>query len=158
LTVSIRIAAVASLSSLALVAASNISAFAAPNPNNHGHHYGQLKHQRVTPPPVPTPKPTANPIVRPTTSAAPVSQTPRTGNGGAAPVEQPVSTQPNSIVSPVAPVIRIEPAAVSAGQFEWLLLLILPSLIAVWLIALVGLARRLSDARRRVLQVQTAPA
>jgi hypothetical protein len=158
LTVSIRIAAVASLSSLALVAASNVTAFAAPNPDNHGHHYGQLKHHHpVTspPPPVPTPQP----VVQPTPSVAPVIHTTQAGNIGAVPVQQAAPlTAPDQIASPVAPVIVLNQAADAASQYDWLLLLILPSLLAVWLIALVGLARRLSGARKKVLQVQTAPA
>jgi hypothetical protein len=160
LTVSIRIAAVASLSSLALVAASNVTAFAAPNPDNHGHHYGQLKHHPVISPPPPVPAPSPHPVVQPTPSVAPVIHTPGAGNVSAVPVQQPapVSKAPDTIASPLAPVIVLNQAADSAGQYDWLLLLILPSLLAVWLIALVGLARRLSGARKKALQVQTAPA
>jgi hypothetical protein len=158
LHISIRIAAVASLSSLALVAASPVDAFAAPNPNNHGHHYGQLKHQRVTSPPPPAPAPTPHSVVQPTTSGAPISQAVRAGSAGAAPVEQAGTTLPDAIASPVAPVIQLQQAAVPAGQLDWLLLLILPSLLAVWLIAFVGLARGLFGVRRRVLQVQAVPA
>jgi hypothetical protein len=73
-------------------------------------------------------------------------------------VSAPVLTPPDPIASPVTPVIVLNQAAGSDGQLDWLLLLILPSLLAVWLIALVGLARRLSGARSRALQVQTAPA
>ncbi len=157
--ISIRIAAVASLSSLALVAASNITAFAAPDPDNHGHHYGQLKHHPVTSPP-PVPVPTPHPVVQPAPSVAPVIHTPPAGIVNAMPVQQPapVSTPPEAIASPVAPLIQVNQAADPAGQFDWLLLLILPSLLAVWLIALVGLARILSGARKRLLRVQTAPA
>ena len=158
--ISIRIAAVASLSSLAMVAASNTIAFAAPDPDNHGHHYGQLKHHQVTSPPPPVPTPTPHPVVQPTPNVAPIIHTPAAGNVALVPVAQPapVSAQPDPIVS-VAPVIELNQAVDSAaGQFDWLLLLILPFLLAVWLIAFVGLARRLSGARRKVLQVQTAPA
>jgi len=160
LQISIRIAAVASLSSLALVAASNTIAFAAPDPDNHGHHYGQLKHPEVTSPPPPVPTPTPHPIVQPTPNVAPVVHTPAARNISAGPVLQPapVSASPAPIAAPVAPVIQLNRAADSAGQYDWLLALILPLLLAVWLIALVGLARRLSGARKRVLQVQTAPA
>jgi hypothetical protein len=158
LTFSIRIAAVASLSSLALVAASNVTAFAAPNPDNHGHHYGQLKHHHpvTSPPPVPIPQP----VVQPTPNVAPVIPTPAAGNANAVPVQQsaPLSTAPDTIASPLAPVIVLSQAAEPSGQYDWLLLLLLPSLLAVWLIALVGLARRMSGARKKVLQVQTAPA
>lgn len=156
--ISIRIAAAASLSSLALVAGSTI-AFAAPNPDNHGHHYGQLKHHRVTSPPPAVPTPTPLPIVQPTPNVAPLIHTPVAGSVAAVPAVQPapVSAQPDPIES-VAPVIELNQAVDSAGQYDWLLLLILPSLLAVWLIAAVGLARRLSGARRKVLQVQTAPA
>jgi hypothetical protein len=156
LTVSIRIAAVASLSSLALVAASSISAFAAPNPNNHGHHYGQLKHRRVTSPPAPVPVPTPHPVAQPTPNVVPVVHTSLAANVSAVPA--PVLTPPDTIASPLTPVIELNQAAGYAGQLEWLLLLILPSLLAVWLIALVGLARRLSRARNNATQVQTAPA
>lgn len=158
--ISIRIAAVASLSSLALVGASSITAFAAPNPDNHGHHYGQLKHHPVTSPPPPVPAPTSHPVVQPTPSVVYVVQTAPAGSVAAAPVQQPapVSAPPDTIATPVAPVIKLSQAVDSAGQFDWLLLLILPSLLAVWLIAFVALARRLSVARRAALQVQAATA
>jgi hypothetical protein len=156
LQISIRIAAVASLSSLALVAASNITAFAAPNPNNHGHHYGQLKHHQVTSPPPPVPVPTPHPVAQPTPNVAPVAHTAPAANVSAVPA--PVSTPPDPIASPITPVVVLNQASGSEGQLEWLLLLILPSLLAVWLIALVGLARRLSGARKKALQMQTAPA
>jgi hypothetical protein len=156
LQISIRIAAVASLSSLALVAASNVTAFAAPDPDNHGHHYGQLKHPKVTSPP-PVPVPTPHPVAQPTPNVVPVVHTtPQPAKVSA--VSAPVLTPPDPIASPVTPVIVLNQAAGSDGQLDWLLLLILPSLLAVWLIALVGLARRLSGARSRALQVQTAPA
>lgn len=157
--ISIRIAAIASLSSLALVAASNITAFAAPDPDNHGHHYGQLKHHPVASPP-PVPVPTPRPVVQPTPAVAPVVHPTGAGIVNAVPVQQPapVSTPPEAITSPVAPVIQLNQAADPASQLDWLLLLILPSLLAVWLIALVGLARQLSGARRKLLRVQTAPA
>jgi hypothetical protein len=159
LQISIRIAAVASLSSLALVAASNITAFAAPDPDNHGHHYGQLKHHPVASPP-PVPVPTPHPVVQPAPTVAPVVHPPGAGIINAVPVQHPapVSTPPEAITSPVAPVIELNQATVPGTQFDWLLLLILPSLLAVWLIAFVGLARQLSGARKKLLRVQTAPA
>jgi hypothetical protein len=160
LRVSIRIAAVASLSSLALVTASNITAFAAPDPDNHGHHYGQLKHHQPVASPPPVPVPTPRPVVQPSPNVAPVIQTPRPGDVNAVPVQQPapVSAPADRIASPVTPVIQLNQASDSAGELEWLLLLILPLLLAVWLIAVAGLARRLSGARKKALQVQTAPA
>jgi hypothetical protein len=161
LQISIRIAAVASLSALALVAATSITAFAAPDPDNHGHHYGQLKHHPVTaPPPVPLPAPASHPTVQSTPSVVAVVHTPRAGNVSAVPVQQPapVSAPLNTIPTTVAPVIELNQAADSAGQYDWLLLLILPTLLAVWLIALVGLARRLSATRKKMPQTQTAPA
>jgi hypothetical protein len=159
LQISFRIAAVASLSSLALVAVSNTIAFAAPDPDNHGHHYGQLKHPKVTSPPPPVPTPTPHPVVQPTPNVAPVVHTPAGRIISAGPVLQPapVSASPDPIV-PVAPVIELNRATDSAGQYDWLLVLILPLLLAVWLIAFVGLARRLSGASKKALQVQTAPA
>jgi hypothetical protein len=158
LTFSIRIAAVASLSSLALVAASSITVSAAPNPNNHGHHYGQLKHPKVTTPPPPVPAPTPHPVATP--SAVPLIHTPQAGIVSAVPIQQPApaSKAPDTVASPLAPVIRLSQAAEPAGQYDWLLLVILPTLLAIWLIALVGLVRRLSGARKKILQVQTAPA
>jgi hypothetical protein len=160
LKVSIRIAAVASLSSLALVAASGITAFAAPDPDNHGHHYGQLKHHPPVTSPPPVPVPTPHPVVQPSPNVAPVIHTPQAGSVSAVPVQQPapISAPSDPIASPVAPVIQLNQASDSAGQLEWLLLLILPSLLAVWLIAFAGLARRLSGARKKAMQVQTAPA
>jgi hypothetical protein len=154
LQISIRIAAAASLSSLALVAASNTIAFAAPDPDNHGHHYGQLKHHQVTSPPPPVPTPTPHPVLQPTPNAAPVVHTPAARSISAGPV----SASPDPIAAPVAPVLQRNRAADSVGQYDWLLVLILPLLLAVWLIAFVGLARRLSGASKKALQVQTAPA
>jgi hypothetical protein len=160
LQISIRIAAVASLSSLALVAAGNTIALAAPNPDNHGHHYGQLKHHPVTSPPAPVPTPAPHPVAQPTPNVAPVILAPQGGIVNAATALQPapVAAAPDKVGAPVAPVVRLNRAADLGGQFDWLLVLILPSLMAVWLIAFVGLARRLSGARKRLLQVQTAPA
>jgi hypothetical protein len=158
LTFSIRIAAVASISSLALVAASTVTASAAPNPNNHGHHYGQLKHPKVTTPPPPVPAPTPHPVATP--SAVPVTHTPPAGIVSAVPIQQPApaSKAPDTVASPLSPVIQLSQAADPAGQYDWLLLVLLPTLLAIWLIALVGLVRRLSGARKKMLQVQTAPA
>ena len=157
--ISIRIAAVASLSSLALVAASNITAFAAPDPDNHGHHYGQLKHHPVASP-SPVPVPTPHPVVQPAPTVAPVVHPPGAGIINAVPVQHPapVSAPPEAITSPVAPVIELNQAPDPGAQFDWLLLLILPSLLAVWLIAFVGLARQLSRVRKKLLRVQTVPA
>ena len=164
--VSIRIAAVASLSSLALVAATNVAVLAAPDPDNHGHHYGQLKHHPVTAPspiptPVPVPTPTSHPVVQPTPSVAPVIPTPRPVNVPVAPVQQPAASpqaSPIAVPSPVQVTIQVSQAAASTDENDWLLLLLLPTLIAIWLIAAVGLARRLSGVSRRVLQAEPAPA
>jgi hypothetical protein len=53
-----RAAAVVTLSCASIVITSLVG-YADANPNNHGHHYGQLKHQNPAPPPAPTPTPGA---------------------------------------------------------------------------------------------------
>ena len=78
------------------------------------------------------------------------------------PVQQtqtvPVSAPQSDPITPVVPAFQLNDLAGPFGQDDWLILLIVPSLLAIWLIAFVGLARRFSLARKKVLQVQAAPA
>jgi len=42
--VAARVVGLLAVSSLVLIPTSSLVVYADPNPNNHGHHYGQLKH------------------------------------------------------------------------------------------------------------------
>lgn len=102
------------------------------NPNNHGHHYGQLKHQQPPPPPNPPPAPSGNPVP----ASGPTANS-HLLTGGSAPSTLPVTTNPPPVTTNPLPVSDpIEavsaPPAKDAGT-SWLLLLILPALLAVWL-------------------------
>lgn len=158
----LRIATVASLSTVALMVGTTATAYADANPFNRGHHYGQLKHPKAQPPPTPpTPAPTPNTGGQPASGPTPtVHQS--VANTVTTPASLAISTAVAPSASPVASGI-IEPVAalpgVAGNEDDWLLLLILPALMAVWLIAAIGLARRLSRiGKTRSLQVQTAPA
>lgn len=95
------------------------------NPNNHGHHYGQLKHQQP-PPHNPPPAPGGNPVPAsgPTVNSQLLT-------GGNAPAAQPATTTNPLPVSDPIEAVSAAPAK-NAGN-SWLLLLILPALLAVWL-------------------------
>lgn len=154
----LRIAAIASLSTVALMVFTTATAYADANPDNRGHHYGQLKHPKVFPPPTPSPSP--SPATNPGGQPAPtVHAAVAITVSKPAPISISLSVGP--IASPVASG-QIEPVAgltpLAGNEDDWLLLLILPSLIAVWLIAAVGLARRLSRIGRKSLVAARVPA
>lgn len=105
-----------------VVALAPVSAFAF-NSSNHGHHYGQLKHQQ-TPPPNPPP-PAVNP--QPLTGPTPAVHHLITSVAG--------QSKADVVAPPVflpVPVIIIGSTRPKADDVSWLVLLILPSLVAVW--------------------------
>ena len=111
------------------------------NSNNHGHHYGQLKHQQA-PPPNPPPSVGTLPTVTGPTAAvhhltATVAGQSRAGIAGP-PVLLPV------------PVIIRAPRPAGDGV-SWLVLLILPSLVAVWVMVFARAAVRMSRRMRASL-------
>lgn len=148
----LRIAAIASLSTVALMVGTAATAYADANPSNNGHHYGQLKHPKAPPSPSPSPNPGGQPT--PTTHPA-VAITVTTP----APITISITLGP--VASPVASG-QIEPVLglpeLPGNEDDWLLLLILPSLIAVWVIAAIGLVRRLSRVGRKPLVTARVPA
>jgi len=110
------------------------------NPNNHGHHYGQLKH-RLAPPPVTNPTPSSIPA---TTSAT----SPALHGRSSAPAAAQQATSALALPWPVlkaGALIKVD-STPSSGE-SWLLLLILPALLAVWLLVFARAA--LAAARRR---------
>jgi 4-amino-4-deoxy-L-arabinose transferase-like glycosyltransferase len=119
------------------------------NPGNHygqisnpGHHYGQLRH-RQTPPPSPHPNP--SPVPLPITHSGPGAVTPST-------VYITVPGLTDGVTGSPIPVTVTLPAqndtssrfaadSLPANALDWLILLILPALLAVWVLAAAGLTR-----------------
>lgn len=173
-----QVAAAITLAAGAAVLVMPVAAFAKDNPgtasgrpgnpghhygeiSNPGHHYGQLKHHK-TPAPNPTPNPTPNPVSNPTPApvhnpshstgtsvvfaghSQGVGDTSSTSSGvGDVPVGVPGQTGTQNSVAGEIPA--------NGSDLEWLLLLILPALLAIWAIVA---ARILRNALKR----QSAPA
>lgn len=132
--------------------------------SNPGHHYGQLKHHHQNPPPGPSPNPVPNPGHNPASN--PGGSGSKTVNvivrdpGSVAPAAQ-TSSDPDVTISLPAQnqaAARAGDNALPADALDWLILLILPALIAVWLIALVGIARKLTGRRQTVRAAALASA
>lgn len=90
------------------------------NGNNHGHHYGQLKH-RAQPPP------------QPGSGLNAAVQAAAAATGPAATSNQPRQAPVPEKALPGAPPVRLASAR-SRDDLGWLILLVLPLLIAVWLL------------------------
>jgi hypothetical protein len=151
----VKAAALSLLTSVALILLTAVSVSAEANPANHGHHYGQLKHQAAPPPPVPAPVPPPAQITPPpatTVQPPPVS------------MPAPAKTSNAGIVAAVVPpAMKILPAsqqplvvkAVKAlpqhDPLWWLLLLLAATLAVLWLFVYVQLAR--IGVKRRLAQV-----
>ena len=129
---------------LLLAAAAATPVYADANPNNEGHHYGQLKHpkQVPSPNPIPTPVPTPAPVSSPAPVTGPTPAVAHQGSGisnpvssaalpAAAPAPVPAAAPESRANAPVAPAPR--------DPMWWLVLVILPALLAIGLIALRGL-------------------
>jgi 4-amino-4-deoxy-L-arabinose transferase-like glycosyltransferase len=144
---------------LALLPVSSLAVYADANPDNHGHHYGQLKHHRGAPSP-PTPPVTAPPVTLPPVTLPPaiVPAPGRSHNPG--PGTRPAITS----VAPSLAAIRIVLPPVPSGEVNlvrsvpqadqnlwWLLVVLVVSLAVLWLFAVLqltraGLKRRWSQA------------
>lgn len=126
------------------------------NGDNNGHHYGQLKHHKLPPPnpgPGPTPVPNPPPGVPPTTAGGGSAGTTGSGAGGASTIRLPqlnliglanVSFRAHAQATNVK--FSRLPVSGPADQ-EWLVLLLLPALLAIWL--LLFARATLAAARRR---------
>ncbi|HEX2646761.1 MAG TPA: hypothetical protein VHO95_06010 [Candidatus Dormibacteraeota bacterium] len=122
------------------LAIGTLPVYADANPDNEGHHYGQIKHPKHPPVPTPTPAPTPAPVPLPSTN--PVHPTAPSTN----PVVAPAGTAHSSKTAVHVPVAGLSPihAQSRAGSKQpapqdplwWLVLVILPALMAIWLIAL----------------------
>ena len=146
----IAAATVPALVFLAFVGAT--AAYAAPDPDNHGHHYGQLKHPKhpvPTPVPIPTPHPTPAPVSTPAPVFTPAPTFKPVTSGTSQPAAaSPATTLPVAIPS-LAPAVQ-KPAVVKTAPrlpvpgdpLWWLVLAILPALAAILLIALRGIVLR----------------
>jgi hypothetical protein len=124
--------------------------------NNPGHHYGQLKHHHT---PAPSPQPQPNPQPAPAPGSGPAA-------GGhyrtlvAATQPEPFSVGgaavgiPNfPFVFPVATERGTDIASAPAGPWgatDWLILVVLPLLLAIWLLVMARLALAAARRRRRV--------
>lgn len=114
--------------------------------SNPGHHYGQLKHHQApapSPPPAPTPSPRPGPATVVSLVADVISSIPDHSSGDGS------SIPDLPIVMPVqqAPSDQVSLGGSAANEEEdWLVLLILPALLAVWLLVF---ARAALTASRR---------
>lgn len=123
---------------LALAPASTL----AYNPNNRGHHYGQLKHHQTSPPP------TTPPIVNPVTGPTPAVHR-ATGTDGVPSIPA-TAIVPLPVALPLPPAVPVMGVATPKGDgISWLALLILPSLVAVWLLVFARGAITMSRRMRR---------
>ena len=122
--------------------------------HNPGHHYGQLRNQ--SPAPVPEPLPTPAPTQAPMTSSSDATQQPA----------GPENTRSRQQFKPTIPVLPAALLARSSGQLRvaeplsvgdglwWLLLLILPLLLAIWVLVVTRLA---ATALRKLRAVEPPP-
>jgi hypothetical protein len=113
--------------------------------NNPGHHYGQLKHQ--TPSPAPAPQPVSQPASPAIAPAAAVisAAVPGLDAGAGSPA---ITAAPINLPTPVKTSDRLASQdVVPAGGLDWMILLILPALLAIWTIVVARMA--LTAARRR---------
>jgi hypothetical protein len=146
--------AAAAVSALAFaVATATIPVYADANPNNEGHHYGQLKHPKTQPVPSPLPAPSPVPTTNPPSTIVPTTIVPAVtaiiaggSNHGASSSDlasQLPLTAPTQIANPREGSVRTSPAQPTPlDSLWWLVLLILPALVATWLMSFRGLAAR----------------
>jgi len=167
-----HVAAAAVLLSSTLVLLASATAYAKENPGNRygkdnnpgnhygqlsnpGHHYGQLKHQQI---PAPSPSPASNPSSNPashpssngSTTTIVVADSPGLSAGDNItlpdfPINLPAQQQTSS-----RSILFDSP---SANPLDWLLLLILPALLAIWLMTFTRIAVRVSRRRRTMRAV-----
>ena len=115
--------------------------------SNPGHHFGQLKHHQA-PPPAPAPRPGPKP--HPVTGGSSANHSAATGTSAGQPTNETAGVPDLPVTLPLQ--------NVGAGQIDfgyppdgnkldWLLLVILPALLAIWL--LIAARGALAAARRR---------
>jgi hypothetical protein len=131
---------------------SSVAAFADADPDNHGHHYGQLKH-RQTPPPAPAPTPSSAPATLPTTP--PAANTAAASGTTTTIIDIDI---PSAVAAPIAdsqakPIKLVASSPTPEGGQPWLVLLLLPTLLAAWLMVF---ARATINASRRFIQSRAA--
>jgi hypothetical protein len=159
--VAARIAAAAILVTVAVFLVTAVSAYAKTDPDNPngthdglfdnpGHHYGQLKHHAPAPTPAPTPDP------QPSSDPAPAAK-PAAGDGSRS-SQIPAPSMPNlaakSPATRFAGNLRLGLAWEAGGGLDWLLLLVLPLLLAVWVMVF---TRLLVTALRRTRTLRPTP-
>jgi 4-amino-4-deoxy-L-arabinose transferase-like glycosyltransferase len=146
-----RAAALGGFAALALLPVSSLAVYADANPDNHGHHYGQLKHHHGAPPPPP-------PVTAPPVTVPPAIVPAPDGSHNPGPSTAIMSIAPSPaairIVLPPAPsgevsLVRSVPHA--DQSLWWLLVILVVSLAVLWLFAVLqltraGLKRRWSQA------------
>jgi hypothetical protein len=129
---------------------SSVAAFADADPDNHGHHYGQLKH-RQTPPPPPAPTPLSAPATLPTTP-------PAANTAAASGATTTIIDIPSVVAAPISdsqakPIKLVASSPTPEGGQPWLVLLLLPALLAAWLMVF---TRAAINASRRFIQGRAA--
>ncbi len=119
--------------------------------SNPGHHFGQLKHHQAPPPaPAPNPAPRPGPKPHPVTGGSSANHSAATGTSAGQPTNETAGVPDLPVTLPLQ--------NVGAGQIDfgyppdgnkldWLLLVILPALLAIWL--LIAARGALAAARRR---------
>jgi len=167
--VSANVAAATALASAALVVFATATVYAkdvpsgrAGNPGNHygeisnpGHHYGQYKHQPpvTTPSPQPQPQPQSTPgaVKQPTTGGHGAAVIPSSSTSAGAPAAASAAAGSSIADVPIVVPPATHPAdnvvfANPAGEnpLWWLVLLILPALLAVWVIVAGRMVQRLT--------------
>ena len=150
-----NVAATAVVTSLVFFVMSTIPVYAEANHNNHSHHYGQLKHPKNPPVPAPSPVATPAPTSHPVSVRASQGATPAASSSLKLPVVSPIPIAE----APAAQVRTAFSNPLPGDPLWWLLLTILPTLFAAWLIAfrrlVLGASRRL---RAEAPQRAAAPA
>jgi len=121
--------------------------------SNPGHHYGQLKHHQAPPPaPAPNPAPKPNPV----TAGSTASHSAGNGTSASHSTRETYGIPDLPVTLPVQNIGtgQIDFANAAAGNnLDWLLLVLLPSLLAIWLLIA---ARGAQAATRR--RTRKAPA
>lgn len=162
--VAARIAAAATLVTVVMVLVSAVSAYAKSDPDNPngthdglfdnpGHHYGQLKHQ------TPTPAPSQAPTPDPQTSSGRAPAVKTAAGDGSKSLQAHGPSIPN--LAAKAPATRFagnlklgRAWEAAGGGLDWLLLLVLPLLLAVWAMVV---TRMLVTALRRARALRPTP-
>jgi len=130
--------------------------YADANPDNEGHHYGQLKHPKHPPVPNPSPSPAPTPVPTPLPSTNPLHTIVPSIEAVTAPVAPGTAHSSESVL--VVPAVSPSPirgqsrAALNQRAPQdplwWLVLVILPALLAIWLIVLKRLTGRAASQPR----------